>query len=83
MQVSKSDREQEILFAKQAYGSYDALTTWPPYHHYLDMHISLTLLKFIFRIELFGPSFSLHPLPANDKVLCSMLLGRTGAPEFL
>ena len=34
-------RENEIHFA---FGWYDALTTWPPYHPYLDIDINLTFL---------------------------------------
>ena len=32
VQIRKSDRERGIFFAKQAFGWYDALTTWSPYH---------------------------------------------------
>ena len=44
VQVRKYDREHEIHFAKQAFGWYDTLTTWPPHHPHLDIHINLTFL---------------------------------------
>ena len=31
------------FFAKRAFDWYEALATWPPYHPYLDIHISLTM----------------------------------------